>query len=237
MIVVLSAALAGCDVTLARGLRAEEAEALSSELNQHGVAVTRSEDELPARYRVDVAAGSVETALAALAAPGPWRSAVETPPPSGPLVPSRQSELQRLAREQAFELARSLELLPGVRRARVHLSLPLPSSSLIDPQAAPDGPTPSAAVLLLLDARSPQLLEKVRALLSGAVPGLSDAGIRIVETLRARPAQSCAELLRIGPVSVTRASAGSLKLWLGGALAADMLLAAALLFVLNRSRR
>jgi type III secretory pathway lipoprotein EscJ len=92
-------------------------------------------------------------------------------------------------------------------------------------------------LLLLTATHASGLGEQVRTLVAGAVPGLRASAIAIVETVQSESTARCAELARIGPVSVTRASETTLKAWLGIALSVHMLLAATLLFSLSRARR
>jgi type III secretory pathway lipoprotein EscJ len=233
--------LTGCDVTLARGLRAEEADQLSARLNERGVAATKLDESAgKPSYRIEIGPDSVEAALAALASgTSTWsRDEAAAPADDAPLVPTKSDQQLRAGRALGRDLARSIELLPGVLRARVHVSFPAPSMTLEDP-AGPPQPAPSVAVLLLLTAaaRSSALDDQVRTLVAGAVPGRAASAIAIVASVQGGAAVGCAELARIGPVSVTRNSESTLKAWLALALSVHMLLAAALLFVLTRARR
>jgi type III secretory pathway lipoprotein EscJ len=227
-----------CDVTLAHGLRAEQADQLTAQLNQHGVAATKLDDgTVKASYRIEVGANSVEAALGALTRAEPWQHDEVSAADDAPLVPTQSDQRLRAGRALGLDLARSIELLPGVLRARVHVSFPGASLSLADPNG--QLPTaPSVAVLLLLTAaHASGLGDQVRTLVAGAVPGLRASAIAIVESVQGESTARCAELARIGPVSVTRASETTLKAWLGIALSVHMLLAATLLFSLSRARR
>jgi type III secretion protein J len=234
--------LVGCDVTLARGLRAEEADQISARLNQRGIAATKLDEGAgKPSYRIEIGANSVEAALGALASGSPaWsRDDTTSPADDAPLVPTKSDQQLRSGRALGRDLARSIELLPGVLRARVHVSFPSPNLTLEDP-AGPAQPAPSVSVLLLLTAaaRSGALDDQVRTLIAGAVPGVAASAIAVVESVQGGGAAvSCAELARIGPISVTRASETTLRAWLALALGLNMLLAAAVLFVLTRARR
>jgi hypothetical protein len=96
---------------------------------------------------------------------------------------------------------------------------------------------PSAGVLLLRASDAAGVAEPVRALMIAAVPGLTPQAVAVIETVKAHPGVRCAQLARVGPVGVTRASVPTLKVWFGVSLAVHMLLASALLFVLTRKRR
>jgi type III secretory pathway lipoprotein EscJ len=150
-------------------------------------------------------------------------------------LPSKSDQQLRVSRALGLDLARSIELLPAVLRARVHVSLPVANANLADPAAAGDA---RASVLLSLRAdRSTQLAEQVRTLVAGAVPGLDARAVTVVETIQPVPDMPCAELTRIGTINVTRGTVDTLKLWLALALSLLMLLSAAVLFLLRRERR
>lgn len=82
------------------------------------------------------------------------------------------------------ELARSIETITAVRRARVHINLPERALFETDSQA------PTASVTLRTGGRiAPQQVAAIRALVAGAVPGLSPDAIALVDqsgTLLAR---------------------------------------------------
>jgi type III secretory pathway lipoprotein EscJ len=226
--------IGGCDVTIARGLQREDADRLALELNRRGVVASKLVDSTARdHYRLEVSANSVEAAFETLAA----RSFPEQPIPQddAPLIPSKAEQQRRLAQSLSNELMRSIELLPGVQRARVHITLPVAPAMLFESSAI--SIKPNAAVLLLRSDRNAELVAQVRRLVSGAVPGLESEAITVVDTPRAKTAPACTELASIGPITVTKASARTLRAWLIAALSVHMLLAGALLFVLTRRRR
>jgi type III secretory pathway lipoprotein EscJ len=213
---------------------------LSAELNRRGIAATKaSDDAANTRYRLDVSASAVEAAVDTLA------TTRSTPPAAdadsalddGPLIPTRSEQRERASRVLALDLARSIELLPGVLRARVHLTLPAADTRLMDLTTPTPAAAPSAAVMLLRASSAGPAVVPVRALLAAAVPGLTPQAVHVIETVQKQSSVQCAQLTRVGPVGVTRASAGTLKVWLGVSLVAHMLLASTLLFVLTRKRR
>jgi flagellar biosynthesis/type III secretory pathway M-ring protein FliF/YscJ len=202
------------------------------------VAATKLDDgTVKSSYRIEIGANSVEAALGALTTQAaPWQHDDDVAD-DAPLVPTQSDQQLRAGRALGRDLARSIELLPGVLRARVHVSFPAPNLSLADPNG-PVASAPSVAILLLLTAAHTRAVdEQVRTLVAGAVPGLPASAIAIVETVQSASSTHCAELARIGPVSVTRTSERTLKAWLGIALSVHMLLAATLLFSLSRPRR
>jgi type III secretion protein J len=231
----------GCDVTLARGLEQAEADRMTAELNQRGIATSKSLDaQTSARYQIEVSGDAVEAAVDTLTATAhsPLGSLHdETSSEDTPLIPTPSAQQQRASRALALELAHSIELVPGLLRARVHLNQPSAQTTLVALLTPLPASTPSAAVLLLRAASATAVSAAVRQLVVGAVPGITPQAVSIVETVRPDPVTRCAPLARIGPVGVTQASARTLKLWLGVALAINMLVASALLFVLTRKRR
>jgi type III secretory pathway lipoprotein EscJ len=140
-------------------------------------------------------------------------------------------EERRLRREHALagELAATLRELPGVRAARVHLSLPVAAGFGREP------PPPGSAVVVLraVSALVPDPA-KIAGLAAGAVPGLAAENVEI--SIHAEPAQ-CPELIPIGPVRVTRETATLARLGIAGLLLICLGLAAGMLLVGLRLRR
>jgi type III secretion protein J len=152
------------------------------------------------------------------------------------LVPTPAEERARWMIATAGELSRSLAQLPGVADARVHLALSHASNAL---DAEP--PLRKASVLLRREAgRGPPVDEEaVRALVAGAVEGLTPDAVSIVQLAPERrepPAETA--LVQVGPIAVAHGSVGALKAILGGALALDIALAVGLVAVWRlRGRR
>ncbi|HEX4353445.1 MAG TPA: hypothetical protein VHZ95_11030 [Polyangiales bacterium] len=223
-------------MTLARGLRAEDADDIATALGRQGIAANKLEEDSGKHYRIEIGANSVEAAVAAMNARAASWPKTDDIDEDAPLVPTKSDQRLRVGRALGRELARSIELLPGVLRARVHVSLADTAASLADPVAPKIGDA-SASVLLLLRAQLPaQISDQVRRLVAGAVPGLPAASIAIVESVRRETTTPCAPLVRVGPVSVSAASVDTLKGWLFGGLCLHMLLALAVLLLLRRGR-
>jgi type III secretory pathway lipoprotein EscJ len=230
---------AACDITLASGLSAGDAAHMSAELNRHAVAATQVRDDgTRGRYRLEVSANAVEAALTALSSERCQRTDTDATAASDeePLLPSEQDRRQRLDRALGLELTRSIELLPGVQRARVQLTRPSPNPSLADLTHASAPPTPSASVVLMRARNSQPVTESARALLLAAIPQLAPQSIAVIENTVEEAPGECTPLSRVGPIGVTRDSTSMLKAWLAAALLVHMLLAAALLYVLTRQR-
>lgn len=227
--------VSGCAAELASDLEGAQADAIVLALDESGIGAQKERAQGPGeRYRVFVAREDLAAALAVLRdarlpreeAPG----IAELFADRG-LVPSASEERARQAAATAGELARSIEAFSGVERARVHLALPDPSARLLDE-------APSAArASVLIERRAEARVDEpgVRALVAGAVPQLSAEDVAVVLT-DAPPARAREpHLVTLGPITVTRGSAGALKALLAASFTLNLILAAAL--VLSRARR
>lgn len=236
MALALAAALAcGCASELASDLDEAQADEIVLALDEAGIGATKERAEGPGdRFRVVVAHEDVAAALAVLRdaqlprerAPGIAELFAERG-----LVPSAVEERARQAAATAGELARSIERFEGVTRARVHLALPDPAARPLDEE--PLSPRASVLIEHRPDANIDE--DAVRALVAGAVPRLAAEDVAVVRT-RARAVRSREpHLVVLGPITVTRSSAGALKAILAASFALNLILAAAL--VLLRARR
>jgi type III secretion protein J len=230
--------LAACSVPIAAGLDESEANRAVVALEQGGVVAEKAPDPATERrFQVTVSQSDASMAVAILAAEN-------LPPPASPgvldamgqnaIVPSRLAEHAKLVTGTAGELERSLRSIDGVLAARVHLAVP-PRDALATSEASSP---PSAAVLLRhRSAVTPIQESDVQRLVAGAVPGLSAERVSVV--MHAAPAREPAAdraLARLGPITVSRSSLGSLRLLLGGAMALNLVLIGTVLFVWLRLR-
>src|SRR5262249_11471815 len=120
----------------------------------------------------------------------------------GGLLPSAVEERARLQAALASELERTLEAVPSVRAARVHLALPEPA-----PPGESGRARPTASVLLKAASSGglPLTEADVRRLVAGAVHGLQSADVSVV--IAPLPTEGGAPALdRIGPVRVAHDS-------------------------------
>jgi type III secretory pathway lipoprotein EscJ len=232
------AALAFCacsDVTLARGLSERDARDLGAELNRRGVAATQHSDGASDRYAIQVSESAVAQAWEAVRAQ--CSRAQSLPPAASALLTTREAELR--AEEQRLEarLSAAIEDLPHVHSAAVLITLPRQDNNLSELRRAT--PTAARAVVSLVckgGAACPSA-EHVRGLLSAALPALSSNNIRVLQETQAPTEEPCAELGHVGPLTVTRASLPTLKLWFAASLIVHMLGSLALLLVVQRNRR
>jgi type III secretory pathway lipoprotein EscJ len=226
---VAALSLAACDVTLLREVPPDQAERLLHELDRSGI-VARAASETSGGTRIDVDPASVPTAVALLEQ---RRCELqEGAPVKAAWLETLSAERARQAAALSRELESSLLRLPSVLEARVHVSMASGPASL------PEARTPAvASVLLVRTASAGSQAQTARELVAGAVPGLAPIAVRVVETQRAPAASPDPKFARVGPITVTQASAPTLRAWLAAGLLLQMLLAAALLRPLLRRRR
>lgn len=227
----LAFVLGACTGALRSGLSELEADALVLALDDHAIAATKEPSRGRATFEVRVARGELPAALRVLESRGqlahrqPDMDAVYGSPS---LVPTPLEEATRRAAALAGELARTLEALPGVARARVHLTPPAPRAALDAPAE-----TWRASVLVQRAAGEGPLDEAaLRALLGGAVAPLPAEHIAIVQ--RESRAPRPAAWARVGPFTVAQRDAPRLRAALAGALALNALLAALLIALVAR---
>jgi type III secretion protein J len=232
---LLALLLAACTTTLERDLDEAQADEVVVALGEHGIGATKEPERGGAGFSIVVAEGDVASALAVLQSEGLPRTdapgiAEAYAEPS--LIPTAGEERARLAQALGADLARSIEALAGVHRARVHVGLP-------DPSALPLDARPEHAVASVLVQRAPgaDLDEAaIRSLVAGAVPGLAPEHVTIVTSDAPAPDAHAVPLARIGPLSVTQSSATPLRMLLGAMLSVNVVLAAAVALVLRRRR-
>ncbi|MEM9067529.1 MAG: secretion protein [Myxococcota bacterium] len=228
----------GCEATLATGLTEDEANQIVVALHTQGIGATKGEADGAGdgpRFIVNVAPEEVAPALAVMRADElPQRDApgLHEVFGEGGLVPTATEERARYVAAIGGELGTSLEAIEGVLDARVHVAIPDARRIALDEER----PRPRASVLMKYRGAQPPYDENaVRALVAGAVQGMQLEDVAVVGvTATAVPERREANLVRLGPVTVTRGSATALKGILGGALAVNVLLVIVLVFVWRR---
>jgi type III secretory pathway lipoprotein EscJ len=231
--VLLCGLLAGCTSVVRSGLSEQEAGALLLALDDDTIAASVKKAGARGTYEVRVPRADLTRALRVVRASGsltaaqPAFEAVYAEPA---LVATPAEERARHAFATAGELARSIEALPNVRRARVHLTAPEPRAAL----DAASG-TWRASLLVQREGGTPPIDESaLRALLQGAVADLPASAVTVVQSELARPRQL--EHTRIGPFTVAKRDAPFLRATLAGTLALNALLAMLLILVVGRRR-
>ena len=206
------ALLGGCSVPVAAALDDEQANRVVVALDRASVDATKEADpSAEGRWRVSVTRDDVPRALTVMRDEELPRS----PSPGvldavgkGSLVPSEAAEHAQLVAGLAGDLDRSLEQIDGVLRARVHLSVPVPSP-LRDANPARG----SASVLLEYRGSTPPLsADSVQRLVAGGVAGLLPTDVAVVMISRPAPATPAGgELGHVGPIAVARTSVRGLQ--------------------------
>jgi type III secretion protein J len=235
-------ALVGCDASIAGGLDEEQANEVVLALDGQGISGLKRREEGTSEtptFRVEVSGEDVGRSLNVLRANGLPRHAergIEEVFGAGGLVPTATEESARYTSALCGELARSLETMDGILDARVHIALPAARDLPLD--AVP--PSPRASVLLTYRASAvrPYADDAVRALVAGAVQGMAPTDVAVIGVpAPAAPTSAQTALVRLGPIAVTRGSAGALKLLFGSSIALNVLIAlGAAVLVLRRKK-
>lgn len=237
MVVLLTASLVACSVPLVEGLDETAASEVVVALAEAQIGASKERDpNSEDGFRVAVASDDVPSALLALEAAGlPNRGGVGVLDAlgEGALVPSRSAERARLLVGTAGELERSLREVSGVLSARVHLAVPER-----DPLAGDPTP-PSAAVLVRHAGSTPPLAaDEIRRLVAGAVAGLRPEAVAIVlHPVVSERHDPASRLAQLGPLSVARSSAGTLRWLFVGVGVLNALLVLGLLLTWRKLRR
>lgn len=233
----LAAALAGCTTPVATALLEDDANRILLALHRAGVHGEKESDPASEnRFLVQVHRDEVSRAVVIL-------REEELPPRPSPgvldavgkssLVPSAAVEHAQYVAGLAGDLERTLSAIDGVVSARVHISAPT--------RAPLDTSPVKSTASVLIKHRGPSApvpQEAVQQLVAGAVTGLlpADVAVVLIPRLPQAPAQ-VSEMTRIGPITVTRGTAGYLRGLVVLALLASALPTVALLVVWQRSRR
>lgn len=216
--------LLGCDVVLARGLSEERASTLAAALDRQGVAARAVREPSARAMRLEVAREAVPAAVTILV----QEDRGEASQPPAEVEPSwletRSQERMRRGRELAAELARTLERMPDVVEARVHIQLPAASAGLPEAQLAP-----AASALILRTQAASSHAAAARLLIAGAVPGLAPETVRVIETVRPAKVARPPQFAHVGPFAVASSSATGVRAGMIASLLLHMILASLLL--------
>lgn len=174
--------LSGCDAELYHDLPERRANEAVLALREAGVRAEKRLEQRavgprPASFAVTVTSADEPRALRLLAERGLPRTV--SPPAaaaSSLLGPTSDGRAEAVTALQA-RLGETLESLPAVQEARVHLALPEP-----EPLHPLGQLRPTASVLLRLRAPLPLAAADVALLVARAVPGLDAADVAVVST-------------------------------------------------------
>jgi len=224
--------LAGCGVELEHGLDERQANQVIAALAENGIAADKEADG-QGSFTISVGRADTARAVEALEARDLPRPRVKEP--SGSLfLPSAVEERARLAATTAAELERTLEALPDVLAARVHVALP--------PEELLPGETPrvrpSASVMVKTRGARQIVTADVQRLVAGAVPSLQPSDVAVL--VAPGPGDVTPEMERLGPLRVAKESRATAATLAASGLVVIALLALGLALLglrLQRARR
>jgi len=207
LLAVLPVALAvGCKADIEHGLDERQANRSVVLLDEAGIAADKTEEDR-GTFVLAVPRADAARAVSVLAAhdlPRPAQKGIAETFASGSLLPSPIEEQARLLAATAAELERTLEGLPGVLSARVHLAAPSPGA-LPGLPTDPDAKRRTASVLIKADRPLPIGDADVRLMVAGAVAELGAADVTVVVARVSAPSAT-SELVQLGPLRVSRES-------------------------------
>jgi type III secretion protein J len=198
-------AAGGCGVELEHGLDEHQANEIAAVLESAGIAADKiAEDNNANAYKIVVGRAEAGRAFSLLESRDLPRRALRGLSDTfsgGTLLPSPVEDRARYAAALAVDLERSLEEIPGVVSARVHLALPAEEPLVGDSAHA----RPTASVLLKTQHALLLGDNDVKRLVAGAVHGLTPADVGVV-VAAATLDTGAPPLDRVGPLRVARES-------------------------------
>ncbi|HNN90799.1 MAG TPA: hypothetical protein PKI03_00960 [Pseudomonadota bacterium] len=202
----------GCDVDVCQDLSERRLSEALIALRQAGV---HAEKRLQQRggggrgstFALTVPRAEETRALALLAERGLPRPPEASAAPSNRLLFLPGSPRGESAQALGAALAETLERMPEVSEARVHLALPEP-----EPFSPTGSLRPTAAVYLRLRAPLPAKTSDIAALVAHAVPGLDAQDVSVLATESAPAPSPAPVLVHIGPFQVAADSRPALIL-------------------------
>lgn len=211
----------GCSVELEHGLDERQANQIAALLDSSGVSAEKVRDDGSDGWKIVVAKTEMARAFRLLEAndlPRRDRRGMSELLAERSLLPSQSEEQARMELARSVELERTLEHVPGVVSARVHLAST--TSGPWDPKASP-----GRASVLLRTSGTPSIdAAGVRALVAGSIAGVVADDVAVVFTTTAGDAASSptaplrAARTERGPLTAVLASGLALLIALGGAL-------------------
>ena len=225
--------LCGCATELLHGLDERQANEVCAELDARGIPAEKSADDRPGSFLVSVPRTDAARAISALAArdlPRQGGKGVGETFADPGLLPSPAAERARLSASLAVDLERTLEAIPGVTAARVHLALPD-----VDPLRENGRPRVTCAVLLRTRAVLPLGGDEIKRVIAGAVEGLSPEGVTLAFAPETEPA-SAPTFARLGPIALAPGSRPTAVALLSATVALLFLLGGAVVALFLRLR-
>lgn len=235
-----AAILSSCRSTVVDDLSEEQANRILVALNASAIAARKASTpraDGKVVYRIETAPEEVPRALSILqAAELPSRPKTGFKELFGDvgILPTATEEKARYVAAISGELERSIETIDGVIDARVHVAL---ADSC---NAALDGPRPKTRASVLIKRRPntrPLDPKDIRALVAGAAQDIDQADVTVVQLATTWSPATNLELVRIGPLTLTRDSAAFFKAMTATILLLNSILAIALVVLVAKLRR
>lgn len=169
-------ALAGCNrESIVHDLTERDANRLVTELHGEGIDAVRK-PQSDGRYALEVEQSRVVGALHFLQANRLVREVNAVKTGGGAFGATREDRRFHYERSISRELEETLERIPGIREARVHLNIPV-AESIFDRGA--DVPAPTASVLVVASAKAEVDREALARLVAGAA-GLGAPRVTVI---------------------------------------------------------
>jgi type III secretion protein J len=233
-----------CQVPIESRLSEEQANQILVTLNAASIAankVPEGGDRRKPSFRVEVASSKAGRALSVL-------QAAELPKRPEPgwdeiysetgIIPTVTEERARFAAALSGELSRTIEAIPGVLKARVHIAIPDNRATLLDTPAV----RPRASVVVKRqpdssDSKRHEREKAIQKLVAGAVQDMKSEDVSVIEVATTARVQVSPVLVQIGPITVTRETVGTLRFIAGTLLVSLVVLAIAVIVLFARLRR
>jgi len=225
-------AYVACTTTVQESLSEDEANVLVGELQRYGISSRKehaSDTSSVATYAVVTSDDDFSQALsiANQLAIRSKESRVYQSVKDRELVSTPGQESMRMLSALAEDLSDSVRLMGGVLAAKVHISSGSTEATTLPTTPALNavGGALKASVIVKLKHDAAELdVEKVRALLSGSIAGLDAARVTVVQIKSAAPVRRMSPWVRVGPFTVSKSSAGSLRTLIAITLSLNILL-------------
>ena len=218
----------GCGVELEHGLDERQANQVATVLETAGISADKLAEEGQSNtYKVVVSRAEAARAFQLLEThdlPRRGQKGLAETFADPALLPSTVEERARYAAALGVDLERTLEKLPGVMAARVHLALPAEDPLL---GGAGDGARVRPTASVMVKASGLTISDNdLRRLVAGAVPSLQPADVSVVVAPLA-PTSPTPSLDRFGPLRVAHESRTALATLATSGLVVILLLALA----------
>jgi type III secretion protein J len=179
---LLTGAVSGCEEQILHDLEESQANRVRVLLGREGISAAKVRES--GGWSISVASSAAAPALALLEdLRVRTRVAAPQPQSSQSLLQSKEERRQAAERALAWEIEQTLERLPGILEARVHLNRGRDESSLLPREP----PVQSASVLLIAQAHAPVEGAQARTLVAGAA-GLKQEEVNVLVAQRSSAA-------------------------------------------------